>query len=92
MKLERFTTQSCCGGLSVIFKIGKPITKEILNTFINLGFVESAHFTKAGILYATNADFILTGPFGSDKLQVKCKKSDCDQKLNDFESLLLNLE
>lgn len=91
MKIERFTMQSCCGGKSIIFKIGQPITKDILSIFVNLGFVESTHFTKAGILYATNKDFILTGPFGSDKLQVKCRKSDCDQKLNDFESLLSNL-
>ena len=83
--------QSCCGGTSIVFKIGRPITKELLSIFINMGYLEATHFTKAGILYATNLDFILTGPFGSDKLQVKCKKLNCDQKLNEFESLLLTL-
>ena len=92
MKMERYSLQSCCGGTSLIFKIGQPITKELLSIFINMGFKEAAHFTKAGILYATNKDFILTGPFGSDKLQVKCKKADCDQKLNEFERLLISLE
>lgn len=92
MKIERFTLQSCCGGKSIVFKIGQPITKDLLATFVGMGFKESTHFTKAGILYADNKDFIVTGPFGSDKLQVKCRKSDCDQKLNDFESLLSTLE
>lgn len=92
MKIERFTMQSCCGGKSTTFKIGQPITKSLLSKLVDLGYKESAHFTKAGILYADNKDFIVTGPFGSDKLQVKCRKADCDQKLNDFESLLLILE
>lgn len=92
MKIERFTLQSCCGGKSIVFKIGQPLTKELLAIFVDsLGFKESTHFTKAGILYADNKDFIVTGPFGSDKLQVKCRKSNCDQKLNDFESLLSTL-
>lgn len=92
MKIERFTLQACCGGKSITFKIGQPITETLLNKLVALGYKESTHFTKAGILYADNKDFIIRGPFGSDKLQVKCKKSDCDQKLNDFESLLLTLE
>lgn len=91
MKIERFIMQSCCGGKSITFKIGQPLTKDILSIFVNLGFKEATHFTKAGILYADNKDFIVTGPFGSDKLQVKCRKQDCDQKLNDLESLLSNL-
>lgn len=38
-----------------------------------------------------NLELIITGPFGSNKLQVKCKKADCTQKLNDFEELLKTL-
>ena len=91
MKIERYSMQSCCGGKSIVFKIGQPITKELLSIFISMGFIEAKHFSAAGILYATNLDFIVTGPFGSNKLQVKCKKTDCDQKLNEFESLLNTL-
>ena len=92
MKIERLTLQSCCGGTSTIFKIDRALSKNFLNILINLGYSEAEHFTKAGILYATNQEFIVTGPFGTNKLQVKCRKSDCDKKLNDFESLLALME
>lgn len=91
MKIEKFTVQACCGRTSLIYKIDKPIDKILLASFVSKGYIESAHFTKAGILYADNLDFIVTGPFGADKLQVKCKQANCDQKLNDFEDLLRQL-
>lgn len=92
MKITRFSIQACCGGKALIFKTDTPITKDILSALVKLGFKESTHFTKAGILYADNLDFIVTGPFGTTKLQVKCKHKDCDEKLNNFEALLLSLE
>lgn len=88
MKVEKFTIQACCGGKSIIFRIGEPLTTKHLEIFKSFGYKEAEHFTKAGILYADNSDFIVMGPFGSDRLQVKCKKADCDQKLNDFEEFL----
>lgn len=94
MKLERFTVQACCGGTAIMFKTSEPITKEVLTALVGCGFRESVHFTKAGILYADNLDFIVSGPFGSTKLQVKCRKKDkqeCEKKLSDFEALLLTL-
>jgi hypothetical protein len=55
------------------------------------GFTEAPHFTKAGMVYADNPDLIVTGPFGGDKLNAKCKKQDCNQSLNDFEALLVRM-
>jgi hypothetical protein len=89
MKIERFTIQACCGGKSIIFKTGEPVTAKLLNLLVANGFHEATHFTKAGMLYVDNLDLIVTAPLGSDRLQVKCKKADCDQKLNDFEEFLL---
>lgn len=91
MKVERFTIQACCGKTSIIFKTDQPISREHLNKLVSLGFREADHFTKAGILYADNLDLIVTGPFGSDRLQVKCKVTDCSQKINNFEELLTQL-
>ena len=68
MKAEKFTIQACCGRTSIIFKTDTPITIKTLNSLVRLGFAESEHFTKAGILYADNPDFIVTGPIGSDRL------------------------
>lgn len=91
MKIQRFTVQACCGKKSVVFKTDKPLTKEILNYLVNNGFKELTHFTKAGILYLENNEFVLTGPIGADRLQIKCKLPDCDQKINNLEELLANV-
>lgn len=91
MKTERFTIKACCGRTSLILKTDQPLTKEHLSSLVKLGFVAAEHFVAAGILYATNSDLIVTGPFGSDRLQIKCKIADCSQKINDFEVLLQQL-
>lgn len=88
MDVERFSIKACCGRTSIIFKTSRPLSKDDVTSLVGYGFVENAHFTKAGILYADNSDFILTGPIGSDRLQVKCRFLDCSQKLNDLEDLL----
>lgn len=91
MQIERHTVQACCGKTSLIFKTDRPIMPNDVQALVDLGFTESAHFTKAGILYVDNSDLIITGPIGSDRLQVKCKILDCTQKVNDFEVLLQQL-
>lgn len=93
MKAEKFTVQACCGKTSIIYKIDQPLTKNHLESLVKSGFVEAQHFTKAGILYADNLDFIVTGPFGSDRLQVKCKQKSafCNEKLINFEELLAQI-
>ena len=88
MKIERHSIQACCGKTAIIFKTDQPLTKNHITFFINNGFIEQAHFTKAGILYVDNLDFILTGPIGSNRLTVKCKHNDCVEKLNNLEALL----
>jgi hypothetical protein len=90
MKIQRFSIQACCGRTAVIFKTDGPLSAEFLAFLLKNGFIESPHFTKAGILYVDNPDFNLTGPIGSDRLSVNCKHkhADCAQKLNDLEVLL----
>ena len=94
MKYQKVSVQSCCGkkGKSLILKLEKTIDKILISQLVSNSYKEYEHFTKAGILYVDNLDLIVTGPIGSDKLQVKCKTgSNCDQKLNDFEALLSNI-
>jgi len=89
MKVERFLIQACCNKKQIVFKLDKTVDQSLLEVLKSNGFTEAAHFTKAGMLYADNLDLIVTGPFGGDKLNAKCKKADCDQILNDFEALLV---
>ena len=88
MKVDRFTVQSCCGKTSLILKTDRPIDKKLLEFLVSKGFIEFGHFTQVGILYADSSELIVTGPIGSNRLQVKCKKTDCALILNDFEVLL----
>jgi hypothetical protein len=95
MKIEKHvinTGCSSCGGKSLIFKTNRPITKTDIEGLAKLGFTEAPNFTQAGILYMDNLDLIVSGPIGSDRLQVKCKLGDCETKVSDFEVLLQQLE
>lgn len=92
MKIEVFTVKSCCGGKSVIFKTDLPMTTHVIEQLVKFGLKELEHFTQVGILYVHNSDFIVTGPIGSNKLQVKCKRAGCDQKLKELEVLLQKIE
>lgn len=89
MKVERFLIQACCNKRQIVFKLDRPVDQSLLEVLKSNGYNEAAHFTKAGMLYADNLDLIVTGPFGGDKLNAKCKKQDCDQFLNDLEALLV---
>ena len=87
MKIEKHLIQACCGRTSIIYKTGSPITESVLEQLKTEGFTIAEHFKKAGILYADNKDFILTGPIGTNRLQVKCKTKNCDN-IADLEVLL----
>jgi hypothetical protein len=91
MKVERFVIQACCGKKGIVFKIDRPIDMSLLQYLKSNGFKEAEHFTRAGMLYADNMDLIVSGPIGADKMNVKCKKADCNQIFNCFEALLLKM-
>lgn len=91
MKIEKIVVQSCCNSKQLVFKIDRPIDQGLLDFLKTKGFNDFPHFTKSGLLYTDNANLIISGPFGANKLNIKCKKPDCDQFLNDFESLLAGL-
>ncbi len=91
MQIQKFTVQACCGKTSITYKIDRSVNLELLQSLVKIGFIENQHFTKVGILYCENINFIITTPLGSDRLQIKCKKKDCVEKLNDLEYLLQQL-
>ena len=82
---------ACCGKTNTVFKIDGVLSSSIISQLSALGYKEHSHFIKAGILYMDNENFILSGPIGSDRLQAKCKHSDCSASLKDFEILLAQI-
>lgn len=91
MKFQVHSVPSCCGQTSTILKLDQPITKELMEKFVIIGFNEQKTFSAAGIMNINNEAFYLIGTFGSNKLQVKCKHKDCAEKMKDFEVLLTNI-
>ena len=91
MKVEKFQVKtgcSSCATINLVFKLDRPVDLKLIDFLKANGFNELAHFTKIGILYVDSLELIITGPIGSDRLQVRCKKKDCSQNLNNFEALL----
>lgn len=93
MKIERVVMAGCCGRKITVFKLDRPIQRAFLDFLINNGFTEAEQYTKVGMLYATTSTLVLTGPIGADRITVKCKNGDCEDKiLNDLEDLLIKME
>jgi len=91
MKIERFTaSNSCskCGGSALMFILDCSVTRDFLVFFVANGYRELVQYTAAGILYVESDGLIVHGTFGSNKLQIKCKKPNCNDLLNDLEKLL----
>ena len=88
MKTDRHIIQACCGRTAVILKTDRPLDNNLITFLVNFGFNEAKHFSNAGIIYLDNEDFILTGPIGSDRLQVKFKKTNDYEKLEELENKL----
>ena len=88
MEIEKIYFKSCCGGEGTILKLSSPISKDLLNALKQQSYVESEVFTRSGILYVDNKQLTVTGAFGSNKLQLKCKSKDCNQIINQLEELL----
>jgi len=91
VKVERNLILGCkaCGKKMVYFKLDRPLDISLLDVLKSNGFTEARNFAKAGLIYADTKALIVSGPIGGDKLNVKCKKDDCDAFLNDLEELLI---
>lgn len=74
--------------MTIIVKFDDPISLEKMHPLQSQGFVQREHFTKIGMLYMESKELILSGQLGSNKLQIKCKVSDCKNHISNIEDLL----
>lgn len=89
--MKRIEHESCCKQKSIYLILSKKIDKHLVEFLAKNGFIEYKSFTNSNICYVYDKDIIVQGSFGSDKLQVKCKTSSCNQSLNILESLIKGL-
>lgn len=88
MSVKRHQVKSCCGRSSIIFETDLPVRKFHVELFKREGYEVPAGFTNAGILYARKNKLVVTGPFNSRRLNVKCYGQNCEEKLKEFEIVL----
>lgn len=92
MKIQKIEKKGCCGNSAVSLKLDKPINSDCLILLTGNNFKEIQHYTKSGMLYVENNDIIISGIFGNDVLNLKCKKTkSCSQTINYIETLLSTL-
>jgi hypothetical protein len=94
MRVSKFIISACCGRSSTVFKTSRPIAVSDIAELVRLGFMESKNFTAAGLLYVDSSELTVSGPIGSDRLQVRCKKTksdECAKAISDFEKVLTQL-
>ena len=89
--IERIESKSCCGQKSIFLKLDAQVTNLLLSELAKNGYIEYRNFTATGILYAYNKDLIVTGGFGTTRLQVKCKTSRCNESLDILEDIIKRL-
>ncbi len=92
MKVEKFAVQSCCGKTAVTIKVGAQVSKDFIPLLVGNGYTEVKQFTASGMLYVENMNLIVSGVFGADNLQIKCKVRDCEPFTNEFIELLATYE
>jgi len=88
---NKIFSKSCCGKEVITLFLDTTLLKEHIASFVALNFTEKKHFTEAGIFYVDNEQLIITGPFGSNRLEVKCRTSLCREKIIELENNLNNL-
>ena len=84
---------ACCGKTGVILKIvGESLTTNFATKLLSFGFTENQAFRNAGILYLTSTalSMIITGPLGSNRLNIKMISStaNVDENLNKLKEIL----
>ncbi len=90
MKTKLFEVKGCCGRSSTLIKLDQSVSEGMLEEFTRLGYKQSPIFLKSGILYVEGDDLTLTGSFGSNNLQAKCKVPNCKEVLDNLIKILEN--
>lgn len=75
----------------MIWELNFPLDIKHLQIFLDNGFISNKNYEKNGILYIEQDIIIAIGPYGSNRLQIKCKKTPCDDGMALLEKILNNM-
>lgn len=80
-----------CSKAQTILEMNFSLDRTHIQYFLNNNFTEVKSYTNVGILYIEDASLAAIGPFGSNRLQIKCKNPKCDASLAILENVLMNI-
>ena len=85
--MKRTQVKSCCGSRSYILELDGPLSRNALSLFRQEGYTSSETYTRVGIFHVEKNGLTATGPYGSNKIQVRCGGSaNCSQLLDHLEN------
>lgn len=83
---------SKCSKQQLLLETNFPIMKEHLEYFIKNNYKDIKSYSNSGIFYIEDANLIAIAPFGTNRIQIKCKNSNCSASLDILEDLIKNIE
>lgn len=63
------------------------LTEAHLQYFLNNGFTTIKSYGKQGLFYIEDANMFAISPYGSNRLQIRCKNDACETTLTHIESI-----
>ena len=89
-EVKRIVTESeCkCSKSEIFLLLNFPLDFAYLQYFVAKGYKDKPSYTTRGIFYLDNKGFVVLGAIGSNKLQVKCRNSNCFEELDKLEAII----
>ena len=82
-------TSSCkCSKGQILLELSVPLDKSNLQLFANTRFLENKTYTNLGLFYIESIDLTAIGPYGSNRLNIKCKTANCSNNIIELEEIL----
>lgn len=91
VKRSSFGSNCNCSKPQMLLEFNFSLSKDHIAYFTANNFSDTKSYTKVGILYIEDTNLIAIGPFGSNRLQIKCKNSNCNGSLAILENLIINI-
>jgi glutaredoxin len=90
IKKTILNTASCskCNKGQTLLELGVSLDKKHLSFFLNTKFLENKTYTNLGLFYIESLDLTAIGPFGSNRLNIKCKTANCENNIIELEDIL----
>lgn len=77
-----------CSKPSTTLEFNFPMVNKYLPQLLTLNFLDNNSYTSIGICYLEDDNIVALGPFGSNRLQIKCKNNNCESSICNLENII----